>query len=119
MKRLQKIISNITIDGQGPFDVYAMDDFDFCENLKFDDPQGIYAFAYHYIENRRHMFIMYYLGKTTEYDQRFYPHHKEEPLKTVNPNCVLIYACNKPMMDKQEVEWIRLWQPPYNKQHNS
>lgn len=45
MKRLRKIYSNMTIGKQGLFDVYALDNFDFCENLKFEDEQGIYMFT--------------------------------------------------------------------------
>ena len=120
MKRLEKIESNVNIGNQGPFDLYALDNFDFCENLTFDDPKGIYAFGNYYKdEDEKYKFDFYYIGKTTDYDTRFYHHHKEKPLKKENPNCIAIHACDNKDMDEKEVEWIKLWKPEYNKQHNS
>lgn len=120
MKRLRKIYANVTIGKQGPFDIYALDNFDFCENLKFEEEQGIYMFTN--LQRGTDDSIkhdIYYIGKTTDYDSRFYHHHKEKQLKKVNPNCIAIHACGKREMDKLEVEWIEFWKPVYNIQHNS
>lgn len=119
MKRLRKIYSNVTIGKQGLFDVYALDNFDFCENLEFEDEQGIYMFTNLYNDAGTLKHDIYYIGKTTDYDSRFYHHHKENQLKQANPNCIAIHACNKQEMDKLEVEWIELWKPIYNIHHNS
>lgn len=120
MLELAKITSNVNIGDKGPFDLYALDDFDFCENLRFDDTEGIYIFGRYYrSSDGTNKFELYYLGKTTDYDNRFYHHHKEKQLKKVNPNCIAIHACGKREMDKLEVDWIELWKPIYNIQHNS
>ena len=120
MKRLRRIASDVKIGNIGLFDLYALEDFDFCENLEFDKIQGLYIFGNYYQDkDGKMMFDIYYIGKTTDYDSRFYHHHKENQLKTVNPNCIAIHACNKQEMDKLEVEWIEFWKPIYNIQHNS
>ena len=79
--------------------------------------EGMFTNLYNDAGTLKH--YIYYIGKTTDYDSRFYRHHKENQLKHANPNCIAIHACNKQEMDKLEVEWIEFWKPIYNIQHNS
>lgn len=115
MLELKKIASNVKIGEKGPFELYALDDFDFCENLKFEEEQGIYMFTNRKIlKNGSINHEVFYIGKTTQYDKRFYHHHKEKPLKKENPNCLAIKPCSENEMDQLEKDLIQFWKPEYN-----
>lgn len=115
MNRLRKIVGNVKIGKYGPFDLYELDNFDFCENLKFEDEQGIYMFTKRqFLENGTIDHDIYYIGKTTAFDTRFYHYHKEKQLKKENPNCLAICAYKESEMDQLEKDMIQFWNPEYN-----
>ena len=115
MLELAKIASNVNIGDKGPFELYALDNFDFCENLDLQKEKGIYMFTNRKtLENGSINHEVFYIGQTTKYDKRFYHHHKEKPLKQENPNCLAIYPCSEQKMDDIEKDLIQHWKPEYN-----
>lgn len=115
MLELKKIASNVKIGGKGPFELYALDNFDFCENLEFKEEKGIYMFTNRKVlDNGSIDHEIYYIGQTTKYDQRFYHHHKEKQLKNANPNCLAICECKESEMDQLEKDLVLYWKPEYN-----
>ncbi len=115
MKRLKEIASNIKIGEKGPFKLYALDNFDFSENLDLKENEGVYMFTNRKIsENGSIEHEIFYIGRTNNYDKRFYDHYKENPFKRENPNCIAILACSKDHKDRMEKELIQYWKPKYN-----
>lgn len=116
MKRVRLIVSNVKIGGHGPFDLYELNNFDFSENLDFGERMGIYVFSERQVLKNSINHEIYYVGKTTQFSDRFYQHHKTKQLKKVNPNCLAIMDCDKDAMDNRERELIEAWSPIYNTQ---
>ncbi len=115
MNRLRKIASNVKIGEKGPFELYALENVDFCENLELKEEKGIYMLTNRKVlKNGSIEHEIYYIGQTTKYDNRFYHHHKEKQLKKENPNCLAICACKEREMDQLEKDMIQFWKPEYN-----
>lgn len=105
MKRLKNTNRYLDLSVYGineKFDVYKLGNYDFSENLKFDDKIGVYMFTiksgdfYCPNPNSGHYFYHtpVYCGKTSDTDTRFYDHHKGDESKEVGANRFAFHPCN-------------------------
>lgn len=114
--KLDLINSNVKIGESGPFDLYALNGYDFSENIEFPIKKGVYVFTSRQInEDRTISHTILYVGKTTDLNTRFQGHHKADELIKANPNCLAIHKCDTDKeLDQMEAELINLWIPRLN-----
>ena len=120
MEKPKLIVRGVKIGDYGPFNLYKLDNFDFEENLDLQEDGGIYVFTTR-SKNKdgKYNHNIHYVGKTIDFSNRFYHHHKAEEIKEVNPNCLAIYACDETEQDRLEIDLIQAWNPQCNDQHNN
>lgn len=114
--KLDLINSNVRIGESGPFDLYALNGYDFSENIEFPIKRGVYVFTSRQInEVGTISHTIWYVGKTTDLNTRFQGHHKANELIKANPNCLAIHKCvTDNELDQLEVELINRWNPRLN-----
>ena len=115
MEKPKILVESMMIDNYGPFKLYELNNFDFEENLDLQEDGGIYVFTTRSKNKEgKYNHHIHYVGKTIDFSNRFYHHHKAEELKKVKPNCLAIYACKEDKMHALEVELIEKWKPELN-----
>ncbi len=84
------------------FEAYCLENYDFNENLDFDNKTGVYLFT------KRDMYSTYspiyrrevylhtplYCGKTKDFNNRFNKHFKAEDLKEAYCDYISVYFCD-------------------------
>jgi len=119
MEKPKILVESTKIDNYGPFKLYELNNFDFEENLDLQEDGGIYVFTTR-SKNKdgKYNHNIHYVGKTIDFSNRFYHHHKAEELMKLKPNCLAIWACEDDKMDSIEKELIEKWKPELNIQNN-
>ena len=119
MEKPKILVESTKIDNYGPFKLYELNNFDFEENLDLQEDGGIYVFTTR-SKNKdgKYNHNIHYVGKTIDFSNRFYHHHKAEELKKVRPNCLAIYACDETEQDRLEIDLIQAWNPQCNDTYN-
>ena len=106
MKRLQQLegrtleLSQYEITKR--FDVYALENYDFHDNLDFGDTPGVYIFTKRDIETSipegynkqmyKHKLI--YCGATEELEDRFCGHFRADDIQNEGATHISIHKCN-------------------------
>jgi hypothetical protein len=87
---MSKITENVLIvigeSGKSyEFMIYSLD-------TEFKSVSGIYIFAKRYkkLKNELYRYKLIYCGKAKELSNRFYNHHKKDPITEHKPNCICI-----------------------------
>lgn len=110
------------------FDVYELGNYDFSENLKFDDKIGVYMFTnrsgefYNPSPNSGTCFYHtpVYCGKTSDTDTRFYDHHKGNKSKKAGVNRFAFHPCkSNKEAEALEKKILSLIDFPENEMNNS
>lgn len=114
--KLNLINSNVKIGEKGSFDLYALNSYDFSENLEFPFKKGVYVFTNRQVlDNGTVSHTILYVGQTTDLSTRFQNHHKAEELKNGNPNCLAVHKCDTVAeLSQWETDLICFWNPKYN-----
>lgn len=130
MKRLktknnQLDLSQFEIDDR--FLVYYLGNYDFNENLDFDNKTGVYifttrdvdlTFSYSYARHV-HLHTPLYCGMTKDFNQRFNDHFKAEDLINANCDCISICFCETQEYSIElEEKILSLIKIPFNKDKN-
>lgn len=87
--------------GDYEFELYDISGFDFKEELNFPHTNGIYCFStplYGETEkglSKKKFQVLYYLGKTQDFAERFERHHKAHDLLRLKPLCISVCHCEE------------------------
>lgn len=115
------------------FEIFSLGNYCFDENLDFDEKSGIYMFLRQEKSNRVLSFDEYnpnnsnnvenkynplYLGKTENFNQRFYDHHKDEDLIKKSVTHIAIHFSSKSTIDRIESLFLHKYSFPLNEMSN-
>lgn len=136
MKRLKDtstyLLFNIE-DESFEFEIFSLEDYHFDENLDFNEKSGIYMFLRKEKRNRvlhlgefiannsnkaENEYEPLYLGKTENFNQRFYDHHKDEDLLKNGVTHIAIHFSSKSTIDRIESLFLHKYSFPLNEMSN-
>lgn len=114
------------------FEIFSLGDYSFDENLDFDEKSGIYMFlrkekqrVFYYEEFSSNnssmtddMYAPLYLGKTENFNQRFYDHHKDEDLLESSVTHIAIHFSRKSTIGEIESLFLNKYSFPLNEISN-
>ena len=131
MKRLKNTNKHLDLSQYGiqeRFDVYNIGNYNFEENLDFNNNLGVYIFSCRdtcstLSESYRREIYYHtplYCGMTSNFNKRFNDHFKAEDLMEANCNCISVYYC-KAEEDAVDLEKkiLSLIKFPFNKAENN
>ena len=107
------------------FELYDISGFDFKEELKFPHTNGIYCFStplYGETEkglSKKKFQVLYYLGKTKDFAERFDRHHKAHELLRLKPLCISVCHCEENAEESIENQLLSQFSFPLNIVDNS
>lgn len=112
------------------FEIFSLGDYNFNENLDFDEKSGIYMF----LRQEQMQLLSFeefssnvkcekykplYLGRTENFNQRFYGHHKEKELSTKDVTHIALYFCGKNSVERVESLFLGIYRFELNVQSNT
>lgn len=132
MKRLVDTSTHLSFSIENEtfeFEIFDLDDYSFDENLDFDEKSGIYMFlrqektkllSYEELNNSmtEEMYVPLYLGRTENFNQRFYDHHKDEDLMGNGATHIAIHFSGKNSIEKIESLFLNTYSFPLNEMSN-
>lgn len=133
MKRLKDTNTHLSFNIESEtfeFEIFSLGDYRFEENLNFDEKSGIYMFLRQEKSNRvlssgeynsnilENKYNPLYLGKTENFNQRFYDYHKDEDLMKKGVTHIAIHFSSKSTIDRIESLFLHKYSFPLNEMSN-